>query len=181
MKKFTKFILFISLFIFAGCDNFMNTPIKKVELFFNKYQSLDSDVMIQFDNVLDKDYNYPDDIIKLYRKVMIRQYKNLTYEIKDEKKDGNTSYVTVLIEVYDYAKALSEAEEYLLDNPDEFLNEDKSVNTLKYTRYKLEKMNNMKDKIQYTLELKVSKNSDTWMMEDINEIDRKKIHGIYSN
>lgn len=182
MKKFTLYtILFLGLFLSLGCDNLMNTPTKKVEQFLNKYQTLDSDVMVQFDEILDKDFDYSDEEEDLYRKTMARQYKNLTYEIKDSKEDGNKAYVTVQIEVYDYGKALREAEEYLLKNQSEFINNDGSVNISKYTTYKLERMKEEKTRITYTLELSVSKEAETWMLDDITEIDRQKIHGIYSN
>lgn len=181
MKKITFYITIFMLIFFTGCDNLMNTPTKKVELFLNKYQTLDSDVMVQFDEILDNDFNYQDDEEDLYRKVMARQYKNLTYKIKEAKEDGNMADVTVEIKVYNYGKALDEAEEYLLNNQNEFINSDGSVNVSKYTIFKLEKMKSENEKITYTLNIKVKKDAETWMVDNITEIDRQKINGIYRN
>lgn len=182
MKRITLYLLlFIGSFISLGCDNMMNTPSKKVELFLNKYQTLDSDVMVQFDDILKKEFNYSENVNDLYRKTMARQYKNLTYEIKDIKEDGNVATITVEIEVYDYGKVLKEVNNYLIENQDEFINEENSVNMEKFTTYKLEKMKETNDRITYTLELNTEREGKTWMMSDITEIDRQKISGIYQN
>ena len=54
MKKIILFII-ISFFV-LGCDNLMNTPTKKVEEFFNKYQTIDNKVVEQLDYTIDNDY-----------------------------------------------------------------------------------------------------------------------------
>ena len=52
------------------------------------------------------------------------QYKDLTYEIKDERVDGNKAVVDVEIEVYDYNTVLNNANTYLDENKDEFFIDD---------------------------------------------------------
>lgn len=47
MKKIILFII-ISFFV-LDCDNLMNTPTKKVEEFFNKYQTIDNKVVEQLE------------------------------------------------------------------------------------------------------------------------------------
>ena len=51
---------------------------------------------------------------------MKKQYKDMTYTIKDEVIDGDTATVTTEIEVYDYYKINKDAEDYYNKNPDEF-------------------------------------------------------------
>ena len=38
-----------------------------------------------------------------------------------------------------------------------------------------------KDKITYTITFTLTKEDDEWTLDDITDIDRQKIHGIYDN
>lgn len=177
MKKLI--CLCLSVFLLAGCTDMMNTPTKKVEEFLSKYQTMDSKVLNQLDDVLDKDMTMTKEQKKSYRDLMKRQYQNVTYKIKDEKVDGDNATVEVEIEVYDYNKVIKEAEEYLEDKKEEFLDEDKAVDEVKFMDYKLKQMKDAKDKVKYTINFLLTKKDDEWKMKDISEIDRQKIHGIY--
>jgi len=46
--------------------------------------------------------------------------------------------------------------------------------------YKLEQMDKVKDKIKYTLHFVLEKKDKEWKLEDITDIDRQKLHGLYS-
>ena len=112
---------------------------------------------------------------------MERQYSNLMYKIINEAIDGKTAVVEVEIEVYDYNKAITESENYLLANPTEFQNEKGEVDTPKYNDYKLSLMNDVKDRVKYTINFTLSKdNDDEWIVDDLTEAERMKIHGLYA-
>lgn len=176
-----KILLFLGSFLFmVGCNNLMNTPTKKVEEFLNRYQTLDNEVINQLNYTLDESYSFTDIQKDDYKKVMKKQYKDLVYTVKEETVDGDTAVVKVEIEVYDYSKAIAEADNYLLNNQDEFLNEDGTSDKERFIDFKIDAMSKTTERVKYTLELTLLKVNDTWKMDDITEIDRQKIHGIYS-
>ena len=64
---------------------------------------------------------------------------------------------------------------------DEFKNESGELDNSKYMDYKLEKLKDAKDKIKYTLNLTLTKSNKRWILNDITETDRQKIHGLYNS
>lgn len=176
-----KILLFLGAFLFmVGCNNLMNTPTKKVEEFLNKYQTMDSNVMNQLDYTLEEDYELTSTQKDNYKTIIKKQYKDLVYTIKDETVDGDTATVKVEIEVYDYSKAIKDSDSYLMNNQNEFIKDDGTVDKEKFLDYKIDAISKSSDRVKYTLELTLTKKDDTWKMNDITEIDRQKIHGIYS-
>ena len=116
-----------------------------------------------------------------YRDVMKKQYRDLKYKIIDETYDGDNATVKVKIKVYDLYKAQNEATEYLNSHLDEFKNDEGSYDNSKYLKYKLDKMKETNDTIDYTLELNVTKNSKgNWEVLKLSSSDLEKIHGIYN-
>lgn len=182
MKQVKKiFVGIMVLFLAVGCGNMMNTPTKKVEEFLSKYQTQDEKVLAQLDEVIDSSGTMTKDQKDKYRDLMKKQYQNLSYKIKDETIDGNNATVQVEIEVYDYASSISESETYLTTNKDEFIKEDtKEVDDEKFMDYKLKQLSLVKDKVKYTINFTLTKTDDKWILDDITEIDRQKLHGLYS-
>lgn len=117
-------LLSLSLLIFAGCENTMNTPTSKVEEFLGKYQKLDKNVISELDEVLKKENSMSDEQKKEYKILLEKQYQNLSYKIKNEEVEGDTATVDVEIEVLDYQTSINKAKEYYAENKDEFDNED---------------------------------------------------------
>jgi len=181
MKQFKKILLIIViLLLVVGCGNMMNTPTKKVEQFLSKYQTQDKTVLDQLDQVIDEAGTMVDDQKDEYRDLMKKQYQNLSYKIKDETEDGDSATIEVEIEVYDYGKAISEAETYLTTNRDEFVDsETQEVDSEKFLNYKIGKMKDVKDKIKYTINFTLTKVDDEWKLDDISDVDRQKLHGLY--
>ena len=179
MKKIFLAVI-VSLFILTGCNNLMNTPTKKVELLLGKYQKLDDEVLTQLGDSLLADTVLTKEEKEKYKDLLERQYKNLTYTVKNEAIDGKTAMVEVEIEVYDYNKAITSSEEYLLNNQNEFQDETGSVNTVKYNDYKLNAIEKMKDRITYTINFTLSKIDEEWMVDDLTDTERQKIHGLYA-
>lgn len=177
-----KIVLFASIFLvlLTGCGNMMNTPTKKVEEFLSNYQTMDKTVLDQLDEVIKDAGNLVDEQKDDYRELMKKQYQNLSYKIKDETEDGDNATVTVEIEVYDYGKSISESEQYLVNNRDEFLDEaTKEVDNKKFFDYKIKKMKEVKDKVKYTINFTLTKVDDKWKLDNISDIDRQKLHGLY--
>ena len=180
MKKI--FLVIIVMFLVTGCVLFQTktSPTRSVESFFGKYQSLDNTILNQLDDVvLDEDLTttQKDD----YKTLMKKQYQNLSYVVKDEVVDGNNAIVTVEIEVYDFTKSQTDIEDYIAENRAEFEDEEGVFSQEKYMDYKLGILKDETDKVKYTLDLRLTKNDKgEWQLEDLTDIERQKIHGVYA-
>lgn len=185
MKRILLGLSFIVLFI-VGCTNTMNTPTKRVEELLGKYQKLDSAVLAQLDNVIAEDTTMTDEQKKEYRSLMEKQYQNLSYKIKGEEITGDDATVDIEIEVLDYATSINESRKYYSEHKDEFKDEniDKTETVVddntKYIDYKIKELKNVTDKKKYDITFNLIKDkNNNWKLEDISDIDRKKIHGLY--
>ena len=187
MKKFSRILLIIiSMFLVVGCGDMMNTPTKKVEEFLSKYQTLDKDVIDQLDDVIDNSESFTSEQREDYHDLMKKQYKNLSYKIKDETEDGEKAIVVAEIEVLDYGKAISLADTYLTEHREEFLlatDSETAGNTIidqnKFLTYKIKQMADTKDKVTYTINFNLTKVDGKWKLNDISDMDRLKLHGLY--
>jgi len=200
MKKILA-TLSVILLLVCGCSNMMNTPTKKVEEFLGKYQSMDSEVLAQLDKVVSSDTTMSDSQKEDYRSLMEKQYQNLSYKVKDERIDGNNAEVDVEIEVFDYATSISKSREYYNTHKDEFEDDKATINTdddqnnnnviekatdelketAKYIEYKIKQLKNVTDKVKYQITFHLTKVNDEWKVDDISDIDRKKIHGLFED
>lgn len=170
MKKIIVFTtaLLTTLIVLVGCS-LSNTPTSKVEELFSKYQKLDSDITKEIDSLLVTE-TLTNEQQERYRNLIMNQYRNLTYEIKDEEIDGDIAVVTTQIEVLDYRKAISELNTETTTNYD----------ILEYNNKKLDKLEKVKEKVAYTLEINVVKDDNgNWKLSDLSSVDIKKIQGMY--
>ena len=167
MKK--KLLLFaLPIFLLIGCE-MANTPTSKVENLFTKYQKVDTDIDKGIDSILEEQ-NLTNERKDRYRDVLEKQYKNLTYQIKDEEIDGDTATVTVEIEVTDLKKSIND------------LVYDSNIYTKDtYDEEKLNRLEKAKDKVKYTLELTLTKSDrdEEWKLNALTNEDIKKIQGMY--
>lgn len=172
------FIFFVMMSL-IGCSNVSNTPTKQVEGFFNKYQTLDKDVLEDLDRVIsDNDilaYNNSQE----YRDIMKKQYKNLTYKVKEEKIDADTAIVTVEITVTDFSKVIAMASDYKNNQPEEFADNNGEYQETIYYDYVISKLKDAKDKIKYTLDIKLSNINEEWHIDELDNETKDKILGIY--
>ena len=166
MKK-RLLLLVLPIFLLVGCT-MANTPTSKVESLFNKYQTLDTDINNGINNILEEQ-NLSATQKKRYRTILEKQYKNLTYQIKEEEIDGDKARVTTEIEVIDLKKSIN----------------DLVFDSTKYTKetYDEEKLNRLektKEKVKYTLELTLTKKSNgEWEVDALTNEEMKKIQGMY--
>ena len=165
MKKI--YLLLVLCFMLVGCS-MGNTPTARVEALFNKYQTIDNDISSGIDSVLDEQ-NLTDAHRDRYRKLLESQYKNLSYEVKDELIDGNNATVVVAIDVIDYKRAIND------------LVFDSSIYTKEsFDEEKLNRLEQAKDKVTYTLDLTLTKDEDgTWNLNALTNEQIKKIQGMY--
>ena len=120
MKKILLcFSCIMAIVLLSGCS-MDNTPTKKVENFLDNYKNQDETVLTQLKDMVDTDSLMDETQKSTYTDIMKKQYKDMTYTIKDEVIDGDTATVTTEIEVYDYYKINKDAEDYYNKNPDEF-------------------------------------------------------------
>ena len=171
MKKYLFFFMSIFLTFFSlGC-NLGNTPTSKVEDLLMKYQKLDEDITTDINDVLEEE-NLTNEQKERYKKLLENQYKNLSYKIKDEQIDGNNAVVTIELEVMNYKKAKEKTEEEYKDIEDYTIEE--------YNNKKLDNLENVKEKIVYTIELTLDKDKDSnWKLNALSNIDKKKLQGMY--
>lgn len=180
MKKiFLAVITF--MVVITGCTTTVNTPTKRVEEFMSKYQGLESDVLGQLDHVVSNESTMSDDQKKEYTSLMKKQYQNLSYKIKDEKIEEETATVTVEVEVYDYRGALNNAETYYASNKSEFKDKEGQIDNSKYMDYKITEMKKVTDRKKYELVFTLFHEDDKWIMDDLSDNDRQKLHGVYQD
>ncbi len=197
MKKIL-ITLFMILLLFTGCSTTSNTPSDKVEKVLSKYQNMDSEVLTQLDNVIAEDSSMNDEQKKEYKALLEKQYQNLSYKIKDEKIDGDTATVDVEIEVYDYKTSINKSKEYYKEHEEEFKkktsenkedtsSDDKTTiiegegfeKLSAFIDYKIKQLKSVTDKIKYEITFNLTKEDKEWKVEDISDIDRQKIHGLF--
>lgn len=170
--------LFFSLFI-TGCA-MDNTPTKKVEHFLDNYRSLNDTVIGQMDEIVATDQLMNDEQKTAYKDVLKRQYQDLTYTVKDETIDGDNAQVSVEIEVYDFYKITQESDAYYNTNPLEFQDETGALVQSKYIDYRIGRLKDANEKVKYTIDFTLRKVDDEWVLDDIDDVTRQKIHGLYA-
>jgi len=176
MKKILSLLLII-LLLTTGCGG--NNARGAVENYLKKYRNLSSEVLVDLENVINKE-NLTKKQQEKYREVLKKQYKDLTYEIINEEFENDVTYVTAKIEVYDLYTAQSDASLYLANNKNEFNDESGIYDVNKFIDYKLDKMKNTTSRIEYKITFTVTKEDDEYVVSQPTEIDLQKIHGIYN-
>ena len=157
-KFFLVFIVFLT-----GCS-LNNSPTSKVEELLGKYQGLDQNITYNYLD-LSSDVLISKDIENDYVDVIKKQYRNMSYEVKDEKIDGDMATVTVQIEVIDYKKVINE---YDIDRNDDIHKEI------------IDKLNGVKERVNYTIDFTVVKDKDgNWNLGNLTEEIQQKLLGIY--
>ena len=153
MKKKILFSVLCFIMLFMTACSLGNTPTSAVERLLSKYNTNDEEIVVELDDYIN-DSDLTDEQSKKYKDIYLKQFKDMKYEIKDEKIDGDTATVTAQITVYDYYTAEKEANTYLTENPD-----NKTVD--------------------YTIDFVLTKVDNKWEVNDLNNEQLEKIHGVY--
>ena len=165
MKKIG--ILIAIVLLLSGCGK--KTARDEVINFLEQYQKLSANVIGELEKNINEEDEWSDKQKDKYRLVIKRQYKDLEYEIVNERYNDNLSFIEVKITVYDY---------YKINQDDEYYNMDSE---LSYLDYKLDKMQNTTDRISYNIIFNVEKDEDgNYNIIDLSNTDIEKIHGIYN-
>lgn len=196
MKKILT-ILFVILL--SACSLSMNnSPKTKVKELLEKYKNQDSSIITNLDEVIDGEYEgkYKD----RYKSLILNQYKNLEYEIKDEVIDGDTAIVSADVTVYNYGSAIDAANTYLEEHENEFYKEtindnneskteneensnktsQKTIDYDKFLDYKLNLLEEINDRKTYSIDFTLTKNNNEWVLDELSDDSIKKIHGLYT-
>lgn len=162
--------IFIFLILLVGCS-LSNSPTSLVEELLSKYQRFDSDIESDISNVLD-DENLTSTQKERYKKLLENQYRNLSYEIKDERIDGEEATISTEIKVINYKKAINDTYNYYQGKNDYTLEE--------YNDTKLDNLEKEKEKVTYTIDFDVKKDKDgNWKISSLSNETIKKIQGMY--
>lgn len=168
MKKIILISIFLVLLV--GC-NLSNSPTSKVEGLLGKYQTLDKDIIKDINDVVSRE-TLTEEQTKRYKSLIEKQYKNMTYEVKDERYDGNSATITVEIKVLDYKKAINEV-------ATTYLQKDKYT-VEEYNNTKLTALEKVKEKVLYTIDFEVNKDvNGNWYLASLDNETIKKILGMY--
>ncbi len=175
-KRFAIIIVALVLFLTTACS-LGNTPTSAVERLLSKYNNQDDEIVVELEDYINaSDLN--EEQAKKYKEVYLKQFKDLKYEIKEEKIDGDNATVTVQITVYDYYGAERESNDYLTSSPEEFKTDgdyDKSL----FTDFKLNKLENVDKTVDYTIDFNLTKVDDNWEVNELTNEQLEKIHGVY--
>ena len=175
MKKIV--ILFIS-FLLIGCS-LTNTPTSKVELYLNNYNNLSEEVLLDIEKT-SLNENLSEESRKIYKDVLSKQYENMKYEIKDESINGNTAIVKAKVTVYDLYKIEKDSLNYMSQNISEFYDSDGVFSNDLFNTYRVNKLFNADDRIDYEIEFYLDKKEDEWVLKNPDKTTLEKINGLYN-
>lgn len=152
--------------VLGGCD-IANTPTSKVEDYLGRYQRLDKSISLSYTQLAGSNDVNKDDRER-YQKLVEKQFRNLSYEVKEEVIDGDVSYVTVQVKVCNYGDILDKYNVTTYEDVDEY--HDKVIKELE----------KQKEKIVYTITFELELNKkDEWKVSEPSLEDKDKLLGIY--
>lgn len=163
MKKIV--LILISLALLVGCT-LGNTPTSRVEELLSKYQMQNDSILISYTS-LTNDNNLTQELISKYEAAIKKQYRDLSYEVKDEVIDGTKATVTIQIEVMNYKIAINK-----------YNKEDYEIT--KYHELVLNELAKTKEMTTYTLDITLTKNDNNiWKVNELTRENKEKLLGIY--
>ena len=177
MKKILSIFSICLLLLITTACSLGSTPTSAVESLLAKYNNQDEEIVVELDDYVN-DSELTDEQNNKYKSVYLRQFKDMKYEIKEEKIDGDDATVTVQITVYDYYTVNKKVADYLQQNPDEFKTDGEYDESL-FTDYKLKELEKVNETVDYTIEFTLSKIDNEWQINDLTTEQLEKIHGVY--
>ena len=177
MKKIISLLfLLIIINLITGCGS---SATKAVENYLNEYNMLSDNVTKNMKDIVNRE-NFKGQDRKTYMDIFKKQYKDMKYEIVDEAYDGDEAIIKAKINVYDLYKVQNSASSYLANHADEFNDANGNYDVNMFIKYKLDKMKNISDRVDYTIDFYVVNTTDGWVVSSLSNSDLEKIHGIYN-
>ena len=90
-------------------------------------------------------------------------------ETKENDKETDESGEIIGGVVEDAADSIGDAVEDMLEKSEKFID------------YKIKQLKDVTDKVKYTITFNLSKKDDKWVVDDISDMDRQKIHGLFED
>lgn len=177
MKKIFLVIVAV-LLLGTGCSMLSNTPSDSVSKFLNKYKNNDTVVVNELNDYLSEE-ELMEEQKEDYREIYLRQYSNMKYEIKEEEINGDEAEVEVQVTVFDYYKTNALSGDYFTANQADFVNDNGDIDLSKYVAYKINKLLDTTDTVDYTLTIKLQKVDNEWEVQPLSLDDLNKLHGTY--
>lgn len=171
------YFIFLSLLILCSCSIF-NNPSSKVEEYLNNYVYLSDNIIADMESKI-SDENLSSENQTVYKDILMRQYKDMQYQIKDESINGDEATVSVRITVYDLYGNEKKSYEYLNEHLDEFYDINNQYDNELYVKYKLSKMLEVSDTVDYDIDFYLTKENGDWILKEPNREVLEKIHGMY--
>ena len=165
MKKISLILIIFSFSLLVGCT-LGNTPTSRVEAKLSDYQMLEDNISISYTDLIQSN-GINQDMKDDYEAAIKKQYKNMSYEIKEEVIDGDIARVTVEIEVMNYKEAFAkyDASDY---------------EASKYHELVLDELENTKEMVTYTVDFTLTKDdNDNWSVDYLTDEIKNKLLGIY--
>lgn len=177
MKNILKVFSICLLLLITSACSLGSTPTSAVERLLAKYNNQDEEIVVELDDYIN-DSKLTEEQNSKYKSIYLRQFKDMKYEIKEEKIDGDNATVTVQITVYDYYTVNKNVSEYLQKNPDEFKKDEEYDESL-FNDYKLKELEKTNETVDYTIDFSLSKVDNEWQINELNTEQLEKIHGVY--
>lgn len=156
--------MMIGFLFLVGCD-LANTPTSQVEEYLSSYQRLDKKISLD-ESILIQEKDLDEELKKEYQKLLKKQYRNLSYAIKDEEINGEKATVVAEVTVLDYGREMRKLEE---------------EKDLDYTKKLLESLKKVKKKVTYTIKFKVEQDENgKWKVKSLDRESQEKLVGISS-
>lgn len=178
MVKMKKIVIIFIMVFLVGCTQNKNCP-EIVKDYLKEYQNLSSNVTKNLNKVIDENIEFNEAHKALYKKILLRQYQSLKFDILSEEYDSNKALIKVNINVIDLKKAEEDAVQDLSKNLKDFYNEKNEFDNEKYISHKLNLMMDESSRIDYEIIFYLHKEKGKWVLEQPNDDDLSKIHGIY--
>lgn len=163
-------IIFIAFFT-VGCG--MDTKEKQIEIYMNKYQTLEKKIEYLGSNKDRITKKQKEEYIELIK----RQYQNMSYKIIDIESVDDKEKAHLEVEIYDYESSINNSLNYAKEHPKKFT-KDGTYNEEKYENYKLKELKKVQDRKTINITLTLYKINDKWYVEELNNEDLLKISDL---
>lgn len=173
MKKIT--LLIILTIITIGCGNINNKIDVKINEFFNKYNKLDDEVLMDIDKKM-LEAEIDPEIKPIVKSAYKRQFKEMKYKIIEINEYKDYAKVKVKVTLYDYENTKKDAEKYIDNNIDEFMLNNE-VDYIKEKKYIFEKLNKTNKRKNESIYLKLHKDNNKWKIDDLTNETLLKLQG----